>query len=1321
MKKLLITLCFIAGLALAGNSWVTGNGSAVQYITNASVPAQNGAWAWGVCMDVVPALLVNSYSGAPQLAGFSYTETALPMYAQTLNSGGATTLAVGWPNETVGTPMTQIPIGGQTGLVCGWIAHDTVVAGGTPTDYANFFNGTGAQYWTTQQTYSALTTNLSTGWKSGGPYGADAINVTFQRICTGHAIIAAITKPPTRYGGCPAGTTLLNWDLGTTASGGTSMPDTSGNSYNGTSTPSDGTITVATSLYQTVVPVLKTYNSPAWTYTVSLRAGNLGQLDCSGSYSQAPTTNAAICFWQILAGVATVPPFNHSASQPQILLPTFGAYTVQLTVSDSAGNVAVETTEIDSVATDSNGIVVNANPIADTLLGPMIAYGKNGWQSNDSLMKYAVDAQYTYLGCCTAPTWATPLTGTVTYVFNNEGATTTTGSMTSTQLFVPTTDVSKIDVHSFPTLVSVNDFTTNNQEVILVTSCSSSPPTPSSCPGSGATNLIVGYNGRGIYNSNAIPYGGAANLATSHSSGAYVNQFRVNGSLTAFTTDSVQAMCPPAASSSLLSPTGLPIYGSATGLAGAGSTVTMTPGSTTMTGSGVTWNNANGIFTNNLQTVFVKGTHASGTPFSFNSWIATGGLVNSSTITLGTPYPADADSGSFSYYILNPIYPVLEYTRADFSTGRTYQNGIQACLGDLQMGGVSAHDYSTLNSTLMSSQNYSYQTSIAPSPSSAYQPAFYCTSCMAMAFYLRSGYQKAYTLAHWIEQYLSPSPGFDGGYTGAYWYTQNGAPLGGYLNLTVDPNTALTAANLRGYGVNAAALLPTEGCTDDARDDGVKRTALALGALYDPSYSSVPTYGTWLSALEAVYTGHDVGGSACKRTDNSFSTTMLAGTPVLTGMTLTNGSTAATGTGFSAPQCSTVANGTITIAGENTSVAVVSHSGTGFSGATGAGLRILIQQNGGAYYTAFSFVYVDATHLTLNGYWPGTDCTSGSPCSYTIDSSVPTNFGTSLDDIIDLAQTYSCSVVDSTHMTIFPAWSGTTGSSYNLYNGGANGSNNGSYSAGGAYEIQPFMLGGFTQMSITYAAAADSSHPWATLGNNVSAFMWSTPSYDANNYGIQYFANCGGCDQKLPYNSGTGYVYGGNDWAQLDATPNGGINVARGLAVEPLNSLTVAYKAGNITQSFGDHVYGAQWSNTSYAPNSAGFFTPGDNLSASNCVPGPGSLGTSKWAGFCGGIGMSYQWPAARLGGVLPAVNRTILIGVCLGGGCSGSVPNATNVDVVLTAPNSATPLAPVNCAASPCSVTADARIGNYLYVLKYKSAGGAVLAQSDPTVLTVQ
>jgi hypothetical protein len=77
------------------------------------------------------------------------------------------------------------------------------------------------------------------------------------------------------------------------------------------------------------------------------------------------------------------------------------------------------------------------------------------------------------------------------------------------------------------------------------------------------------------------------------------------------------------------------------------------------------------------------------------------------------------------------------------------------------------------------------------------------------------------------------------------------------------------------------------------------------------------------------------------------------------------------------------------------------------------------------------------------------------------------------------------------------------------------------------------------------------------------------------------------------------------------------------------------------------------------------------------------------------------------------------LIGVCLGSGCSGSVPNATNVDVVLTAPNGV--VVTTNCTASPCSATADARQGNYLLVLKYKSASGEVLAQTDPQILTIQ
>jgi len=58
-------------------------------------------------------------------------------------------------------------------------------------------------------------------------------------------------------------------------------------------------------------------------------------------------------------------------------------------------------------------------------------------------------------------------------------------------------------------------------------------------------------------------------------------------------------------------------------------------------------------------------------------------------------------------------------------------------------------------------------------------------------------------------------------------------------------------------------------------------------------------------------------------------------------------------------------------------------------------------------------------------------------------------------------------------------------------------------------------------------------------------------------------------------------------------------------------------------------------------------------------------------------------------------------------------------VDVVLTAPNGVA--ATTNCAASPCSATADARQGNYLLVLRYKGASGGILAQTDPQILTIQ
>ena len=79
-------LFLLASVSWAGNSWVTGNGAAMQQITNGSVPTQNGAYCIGVDLNNVPTVLTNTYVPAPQLLGYSYTGTALSFYAQVLTN-----------------------------------------------------------------------------------------------------------------------------------------------------------------------------------------------------------------------------------------------------------------------------------------------------------------------------------------------------------------------------------------------------------------------------------------------------------------------------------------------------------------------------------------------------------------------------------------------------------------------------------------------------------------------------------------------------------------------------------------------------------------------------------------------------------------------------------------------------------------------------------------------------------------------------------------------------------------------------------------------------------------------------------------------------------------------------------------------------------------------------------------------------------------------------------------------------------------------------------------------------------------------------------
>jgi hypothetical protein len=72
--------------------------------------------------------------------------------------------------------------------------------------------------------------------------------------------------------------------------------------------------------------------------------------------------------------------------------------------------------------------------------------------------------------------------------------------------------------------------------------------------------------------------------------------------------------------------------------------------------------------------------------------------------------------------------------------------------------------------------------------------------------------------------------------------------------------------NVRGFARQAEQLI-TIGCDgDDTRDTGYERAIIALMAKFDTgSYQA-----RWKTDLEAIYNNHDVGGKACKQTDNSF-------------------------------------------------------------------------------------------------------------------------------------------------------------------------------------------------------------------------------------------------------------------------------------------------------------------------------------------------------------------------------------------------------------------------------------------------------------------
>jgi hypothetical protein len=210
--------------------------------------------------------------------------------------------------------------------------------------------------------------------------------------------------------------------------------------------------------------------------------------------------------------------------------------------------------------------------------------------------------------------------------------------------------------------------------------------------------------------------------------------------------------------------------------------------------------------------------------------------------------------------------------------------------------------------------------------------------------------------------------------------------------------------------------------------------------------------------------------------------------------------------------------------------------------------------------------------------------------------------------------------------------------------------------------------------------------------------------FDQAAKGISYGRGFPQCEPVLT-DSGLGDVAYRNAGCMENSYDTAAVTEARSRNSEAQNAMTVMYLANPTAsnRSIGDMFYGATYGAREYT--ASGYWT--DGITSSNLDDG--NLGSYKWPGFFFGVGMAHQWPAARVGGVAPAENRSVSIAFD---------PTVSSlVRIVVTAPSGAISKFPCG-SGSPCSITVDDRQGSHWYRIQYLSESGLVLSQSDPVLL---
>jgi len=1021
------------------------------------------------------------------------------------------------------------------------------------------WNVDGTDYVLTSSTITSESAWIFSGGGVGGATSPTA-SMGFLRLWRGTSPPALGSKPPTTT---PPGTNIpYASTLYTHLRFDNNLTDSSANGFNGTAT---GSPTYATTpIGAGVFSKLKTLDAPTWTDHVSIRAGHNGSLDGTASYSMIQTSDVVSWFWQRLSGpsgsyIGFSP--SHTVSQPEVNGLTFGSNIFQLTVTDQDGNIANNTLGVGSVATDSQGIVISSSANVEKIFGPMIAYGQNPWEFQDQSSFNAATARAP--GGASeypAPVWLDYLPGTVTYTpatLSQPAQTTLNGSITSTDTTIVLTDASLLDWSSLPSIIMVMAINTNSPiEEIRI------------CNRVGNT-LTVCYDGRGwrqgLYERVAAPQAWA--------SGSTVRQVKTVGTSSTFLTD----FCPagPGEAGAVFYSTG---------------TVSVTAGSASITGSGTAWNG-----TLESRRIRISGTTGGGaTPFVFFSTVLA--IPGATSITMSRVWPSTADTASgLSYAVLGTSPHIARnWVRPDATNG-VQNTGISACMSDTQMYN---DEILTSQSGAQTAQNYG----LGAIWVSDFGPNYYDEVLAHYAMYFRSGDPLFLSNARTIGDYWMGNPGLDDGWVQQF---PRRTSLTGAVAAAV-----LDGATSNWYGIRKTLAARGEGaatnpCYADIRETAYLLSWVGLDAMFDPDNTTKNTSKGWLDdavVRDGTCRNAEPGAvfDAGYESDNSYPTPYFGSTGAYT---MTAGSSAVTGTGFTSAICNKVAGITATVVAGSVAV-----TGSGFVSQPLGKIVIFATRGGQPYLYYSTFTYNSGASITLPAVFDGD---SGTYSGQIESDTLWLVFASGVTDYGNLGRFYACTFNSSTSITLDRAWEGSNGT-FGAWR----------YQEAG-YGTQPFLLGIRTLAEDYAQQGADgaTATTYQTYAALAAGWILDT-GFDVPTGGLHYARGWRGCEPTE--NPRLNCTYGTSD-SQKQA--------ARFLNGEAQNAMRLAYESdpSPTVKQFGDEFYGAQW-------GCCGPYYDSVYLSVLNDT----DIWDYKWLGFMFGIGMSHQWPAVRLGGTPPEQPQTM-------------------------------------------------------------------------------